>query len=1636
MDDTSSVVKKNGCSSSDEDFLLLKNLPPNIAIVNLLLLHTEKENTRVAKVIIDGDEDTSEDEEDTSDNDTATIKAPADIETDAEKKFKHNCYLELLGLKNYEAYQYGNLKTPLLHRNINDIPHSIINVKSNVENIIKELKSQKKQSGAVLQEIGQLYYFLGNYAQSIRYLKKAAYLEIQQNIKNTQCLAINLIDQLGIAYINSNVDNVTSNSFYSLAETKANVRKNQPHLDNKRADELALKLYLRTCQASINAKNFDSNNPFIHFIKLTDYLKKKKGKKILELIHIDEEEKQGYRNKLKRNPSPLRAITLEFLEIIASSSHSPSAVVAKYILNSEYCVNANISYSSDPFLSFINALDGKKNQSKKNNEQNDKPRYPGYWTYNFTPQDVLSLQPNKINGYAIEKNWMKVIQIAQEFPVQDAYFGLKTDIHCYRYALRQAMHAGIIEAIVALADAGTTLAYVYDNDKKFSALHYIIKLKTQENSGFRIRSGPVPPKIFHKATKAEIVATLIDKGADLAAKDKEGSTPIVEAAQYVRSKGVAECITAIAKKTPTKNSFFQKDIYNYAVALTVVANNLEYNNRCGVAVDAINALLDSHEKMPFSINYNKPVSFNTYESGNTDGNTALHGLIDCKLFSVQGQMARLIKMGADLTIKNKKGKTPMKLAVDRAIEIKNKNICKGRNAREFIKVTAIANNFTVPKTIFHRWDAYSFGYALFFALVHNQTEAAMALLNANAPLVNYDAGDNTGNKLLHYVVLNKNADPDLIRDLIRAGADLSAKNKEGRTPAELAAINENWAVLKILAETAKTEKFLFNKDTYNYGKALVMAEYFGKDDIADALLAAGASVNEKDDKGNTALHYAALHEHFNIVQQCIVKKSNINAVNHEGNTALHMAFLKGNRDIVEYLIKQGADLSIKNKEGNTPIQLIGSEKGSGVIKLVLEDFDKDHIPEKNSSIFKSRIFTDDHLKELLELIIDKFETDHAKPYYQKICYELGDFLIGKGSPDNALVFLLMAGNYYDARPLIHSCYVQIIKSNKNYRELEKPLLLLEFNELKSTLSVPEIKNNIRALIEQLELLGNKNISITKEIGMMYYFMGNYSNAIDKLTKATFKEVEKVLRENKLTNDMIESIEFLDILANAYKSKAVTPQFHYSFEHKDELVVYAAVKKYLIEKNISPLFDALKNTHSKVVAAEYIEIIWNTLIIPGVLRVDKHAVDTIPESLSEYYFDKKEYDKAYKWEFVVQGVEVLSIQQKKLLQCEEIRRQLDHDTRIKLLTSDNNNNIIDENLLKNFINESREAHYVNLVVTILQKEELYRKLSRDYLIKLYSNINIKTALNDTHKTNIIRHIVKTRAINISDLEQWFGLLERNMFQSLCDYLCSCYTTHRLQHNNKTPAKVIYALILLNANNPGPNIITVCFDRYPELTNINDLHLLFDLIEKSQHIEKKHKDTWKKIVRDFAFESWKSLTDQIKNPAKQIKALQKSKNELIFSENRHPFFKAINRETSTVKKIKLEQTVAVNKFFMSYKDKGLMMKVNDEFKKSITEDIVENYKNTKTIGASTESEALFTLLSSDGIELQDKFKHISEYMLDQKNNTKEGKKLYKIIQNRFIDFLGKADEKKDSIGIIPLTVTALIPQLQLVFSHTSN
>ncbi|MCP5369897.1 MAG: ankyrin repeat domain-containing protein [Rickettsiaceae bacterium] len=266
---------------------------------------------------------------------------------------------------------------------------------------------------------------------------------------------------------------------------------------------------------------------------------------------------------------------------------------------------------------------------------------------------------------------------------------------------------------------------------------------------------------------------------------------------------------------------------------------------------------------------------------NKDGNTALHIAVSVCTEVNQELVDLLLNKGADPTIKNNGGNTPLHLA-------------------------AYSGNVEIFKKI--------------LIAVEQAEKMTPEHLNSR---------NKEGNTSLHAAVsarteVNQEVNQELVDLLLNKGADPTIKNNGGNTPLHLASLCGNKKIVDLLID----KEVDLNIQNTDGNTPLHLASLLGYKEVVDLLLNNRADPTIKNKDGNTALHVAVSMRtkvkqgvKQEIVDLLLNKGADPTIKNNGGNTPLHLASLCGNKEVVDLLIDEGADPTIKNKEGHTPLEI-------------------------------------------------------------------------------------------------------------------------------------------------------------------------------------------------------------------------------------------------------------------------------------------------------------------------------------------------------------------------------------------------------------------------------------------------------------------------------------------------------------------------------------------------------------------------------------------------------------------------------------------------------------------------------------------------------------------------------------------
>lgn len=250
----------------------------------------------------------------------------------------------------------------------------------------------------------------------------------------------------------------------------------------------------------------------------------------------------------------------------------------------------------------------------------------------------------------------------------------------------------------------------------------------------------------------------------------------------------------------------------------------------------------------------------------------------------------------------------------------------------------------------HARDAFYQYTPLHHAARSGHPGVAVALLEAGADPNAWATGFNIdwgwGWTPLH-LAARSNPDPDVVKALLEAGADLDARSaesyREGLTPLHYAGWNPKPGVAAALLDAGADVNALSRGGRTPLHDAAGNAS---NPAVIELLIAAGAEVNARDNNGDTPLHSAAWYNpHPHIVTALIAGGADVDARDPQGyapsgrransRTPLFMAIRRDgvfsggqpmpsrfNVPVVAALVRGGADLKQTDTYGQTPLHAV------------------------------------------------------------------------------------------------------------------------------------------------------------------------------------------------------------------------------------------------------------------------------------------------------------------------------------------------------------------------------------------------------------------------------------------------------------------------------------------------------------------------------------------------------------------------------------------------------------------------------------------------------------------------------------------------------------------------------------------
>ena len=197
-------------------------------------------------------------------------------------------------------------------------------------------------------------------------------------------------------------------------------------------------------------------------------------------------------------------------------------------------------------------------------------------------------------------------------------------------------------------------------------------------------------------------------------------------------------------------------------------------------------------------------------------------------------------------------------------------------------------------------DSYEVNLSQFY-------EAFRFLVNQGADVRTVDS---KGRTILH-ILAERDRTVDLTQDIVSKGLSMNVQDKEGQTPLHVAAQNSLQALQSLIDLGADV-----NIQDNNGKTPLHLAVQKNEAMAAQILIARKADVNTKAENGVTPLHTAAGQNAAGIAKLLVANGAEVNAKDKDGATPLHWA---NGVASTKALIEGGAEVNVKDGKGETPL---------------------------------------------------------------------------------------------------------------------------------------------------------------------------------------------------------------------------------------------------------------------------------------------------------------------------------------------------------------------------------------------------------------------------------------------------------------------------------------------------------------------------------------------------------------------------------------------------------------------------------------------------------------------------------------------------------------------------------------------
>lgn len=261
-----------------------------------------------------------------------------------------------------------------------------------------------------------------------------------------------------------------------------------------------------------------------------------------------------------------------------------------------------------------------------------------------------------------------------------------------------------------------------------------------------------------------------------------------------------------------------------------------------------------------------------------------------------------------------------------------------------------------------------FGNALQVATINGHRDTIEYLLSNNAD-VNLEGGEHGSAIVAAAAAYNVKEAQEIIRLLLRKGADIESKDKNKKTALHHSSRYGTLPVFQLLLENGADVK-----SVSDFGQtALHVASVYGRENAVQTLVKYGSDIHHVDNAGWTALHVAAFNGHTSVCKILLDLGANVNWESEKQFlTALHEAAFKGHTAVVELLLNKGAGIQSETNNGGTALHLAAYHGHEATTRLLIHRGAKVNAKNKNGWTplheITSNVKNDDHENTVQTLI--------------------------------------------------------------------------------------------------------------------------------------------------------------------------------------------------------------------------------------------------------------------------------------------------------------------------------------------------------------------------------------------------------------------------------------------------------------------------------------------------------------------------------------------------------------------------------------------------------------------------------------------------------------------------------------------